>query len=174
MPSANIDARARRRGPGGGGSPGQAGWFLEEEYVFPRHGEFVKKMLESGARMGVGSHGQLQGLGYHWEMWAMASGGAANHDILRAATILGAEAIGFGSSLGSIEKDKFADILILNTNPLDDLRNSVDIQYVMKNGRLYDGMTLDEVYPEPRSLDRHRPEEDSPGSAAAGIRRQPR
>jgi imidazolonepropionase-like amidohydrolase/Tol biopolymer transport system component len=170
-PEENIDARARRRGPGGGGSPGQSGWFLPEEYIFPKHGEFVKKMLEGKARIGVGSHGQLQGLGYHWEMWAMGSGGASNHDILRAATILGAEAIGFGAQLGSIEEGKFADIVILNSNPMDDLRNTVDIEYVMKDGRLFDGMTLDEVYPELRSLERRRPSEADPTGTAAGIRR---
>lgn len=170
VPAANLDARTRRRGPGGGGSPGQAGWFLEEEHVFPRHGEFVKKMLEGSARMGVGSHGQIQGVGYHWEMWAMAAGGASNHDILRAATILGAEAIGFGAALGSIEEGKFADIVVLNSNPLDDLRNSVDIHFVMKDGRLYDGMTLDEVYPEPGTLERQRPTESDPSSVAAGLR----
>jgi hypothetical protein len=169
-PEENIDTRARRRGPGAGGSPGQAGWFVEEEYVFPKHGEFVKKMLEGDARMGVGSDGQLQGLGYHWEMWAMGSGGASNHDILRAATILGAEAVGLGGDLGSIEKDKLADLVILNSNPLDDLRNTVDIRYVMKDGRLYDGMTLDEVYPRERTLERERPAESAPNTAA-GIRR---
>ena len=171
VPHGNIDARARRRGPGGGGSPGQAGWFLEEEHVFPRHGEFVKKMLEADARMGVGSHGQLQGLGYHWEMWAMGSGGATSYDILRAATILGAEAIGFGEQLGSIEEGKFADIVVLDSNPLDDLRNTVEIRYVMKDGRLYDGTTLDEVYPEQRPLERARPAEEDPANTAAGIRR---
>jgi len=169
-PEGNLDTRARRRGPGAGGSPGQAGWFLPEEYIFPKHAEFVKKMLEGDARMGVGSHGQLQGLGYHWEMWAMGSGGAANHDILRAATILGAEAIGLGSEIGSIEKGKFADIVILNSNPLDNLRNTVDIGYVMKDGRLYDGMSLDEVYPEQRPLVRLRPAESRPNTAA-GIGR---
>ncbi|MEJ2207142.1 MAG: amidohydrolase family protein [Gemmatimonadota bacterium] len=170
LPHENIDTRARRRGPGAGGSPGQVGWFLEEEYIFPEHAGFVKKMLEGDARMGVGSHGQLQGLGYHWEMWAMGSGGASNHDILRAATILGAEAIGLGGEIGSIEKDKFADIVILDSNPLEDLRNTVDIRYVMKDGRLFDGTTLDEVYPEQRSLERQRPAESAP-STAAGIHR---
>ncbi|HSM60992.1 MAG TPA: amidohydrolase family protein, partial [Longimicrobiales bacterium] len=166
VPEENVDARARRRGPGAGGSPGQVGWFLDEEYVFPRHGEFVKRMLEDSARVGVGSHGQLQGLGYHWEMWAMASGGASNHDILRAATILGAEAIGFGDQIGSIEKDKFADLLVLDSNPLDELRNTVDLRYVMKNGRLYDAATLDEVWPRQRPLQRERPAEEAPGSGA--------
>ena len=171
IPKENIDARTRRRGSGSGGSPGPVGWFLEEEHVFPRHAEFVKKMLEDDGRMAVGGHGQIQGVGFHWELWAMAAGGASNHDMLRAATILGAEAIGFGEQLGSIEKDKFADIVVLNSNPLDDLRNTVDIQYVMKDGRLYDGMTLDEVYPEARTLERRRPAEADPGSTAAGIRR---
>ena len=171
VPGANIDARTRRRGSGSGGSPGPVGWFLEEEHVFPRHAEFVKKMLEDDARMAVGSHGQIQGLGFHWELWAMAAGDASNHDMLRAATILGAEAIGFGNQIGSIEKDKFADIVILNSNPLDDLRNTVDIHYVMKDGRIYDGMTLDEVYPEERTLERRRPAESDPAGTSAGIRR---
>ena len=100
----------------------------------------------------------------------MAAGDASNHDMLRAATILGAEAIGFGNQLGSIEKDKFADIVVLNSNPLDDLRNTVDISYVMKDGRLYNGMTLDEVYPEERALERRRPAEADPAGTAAGIR----
>ena len=172
LPAAELDAKARRRGRGGGGSPGWAGWFLEEEHVFPRHAEFVGKMLENDARMAVGSHGQLQGVGYHWEMWAMGAGGASNHDILRAATILGAEAIGFGKQLGSIEEGKFADLVVLNSNPLDDLRNTVDILYVMKDGRLYDGATLDEIHPEARKLERQRPEESDPRSTAAGIRRE--
>ena len=170
VPKANIDARARRRGPGAGGSPGEAGWFLEEEYVFARQGEFVKRMLEGDGRMAVGSHGQIQGVGYHWELWAMAAGGASNYDMLRTATILGAEAIGFGNHLGSIEEGKFADIVVLNTNPLDELRSTVDIRYVMKDGRLYDGMTLDEIHPEARTLERQRPAEESAGGAAAGIR----
>ena len=170
VPKANIDARARRRGPGAGGSPGEGGWFLEEEYVFARHGEFVRNMLEDDARMAVGSHGQIQGIGYHWELWAMAAGGASNYDMLRAATILGAEAIGFGGQLGSIEEGKLADIVVLNSNPLDELRGTVDILYVMKDGRLYDGMTLDELHPEARTLERQRTAEESAANAAAGIR----
>ena len=171
VPKANIDARARRRGPGAGGSPGEGGWFLEEEYVFERQGEFIKKMLEGDGRMAVGSHGQIQGVGYHWELWAMAAGGASNYDMLRAATILGAEAIGFGGQLGSIEEGKLADIVVLNANPLDELRNTVDIRYVMKDGRLFDGMTLDEIYPEARTLERQRPAEENATGTAAGIRR---
>lgn len=142
-PKQELDARARRRG----GSPGPGGWFLEEEHVFKRHAEFIKRLVEAGGRAGVGSHGQLQGLGYHWELWAMQSGGMSTHDALRTATILGAEAIGFGEDLGSIEPGKLADILVLDANPLENIRNTNTIRYVMKNGRIYDGNTLNEVRP---------------------------
>ena len=127
-------------------------------------------MLEDSARVAVGSHGQLQGLGYHWEMWAMGSGGASNHDILRAATIYGAEAIGFGKDLGTIEVGKLADILVIDEDPLVDLRNTVELHYVMKNGRLYDADTLDEIWPRQRPLPAPHWRSHGPQGVAAGIK----
>jgi hypothetical protein len=169
-PHESVDARTRRRGTGAGGSPGPGGWFLDEEYVFRKHAEFVRDLLADSARAAVGSHGQLQGLGYHWELWSMGSGGASNHDVLRAATIYGAEAIGFGKDIGTIEEGKFADILVLNSDPLQDLRNTVDLQYVMKNGRLYDGETLAEVWPRQRELPAPHWRNMGPDGVSAGIR----
>jgi Tol biopolymer transport system component len=142
-PKAELDFKIRRRNPG----PGPGGWFMEEEYAFKKHSAWLKDLVEAGGRTGVGSHGQLQGLGYHWELWALQSGGMSNHDALRAATIMGAEAIGLGGDLGSIGSGKLADLVVLEANPLDDIRNSNTIRYVMKNGRLYEGDTLNEVWP---------------------------
>ncbi len=170
FPHDNLDARTRRRGAGAGGSPGPGGWFLEEEYVFKKHAGFVRDLLADSARAAVGSHGQLQGLGYHWELWAMGSGGASNHDILRAATIYGAEAIGFGKDIGSIEVGKMADILVFNSDPLENLRNSVDIQYVVKNGRIYNADTLAEVWPEEGEAPNPQWRNMGPGGVRAGIR----
>ena len=138
----------RRPGPTGSGSNG---WFHESQYPFPLIADFVDRVVEAGGRGGVGSHGQLQGLGYHWELWAMGAGpDMTPHEALRIATIVGADALGLDEELGSLEAGKVADLVILSANPLQDLRHSREIERVMKGGRLYDGDTLDEVWPRAR------------------------
>ena len=137
-PKQEVDSKSRRR---------NVGWFMDEEYTFPELAVFVKDLVEAGGIAGVGSHGQLQGLAYHWELWSMAAGGISNHDMLKVATIIGAYAIGLDKELGSVEKGKLADLVILDNDPLENIRNTNSIDLIMKNGRLYDGDNLNEIYP---------------------------
>lgn len=160
-PKSELDAKSRRR----------PGWFMPEEHVFQKHATFVKDLVEAGGLSGVGSHGQLQGLGYHWELWAMASGGISTHNALKAATILGAEGLGLDQDLGSLEVGKLADFLILDKNPLTDIKNTNSIRYVMKNGRLYEVDSLDEVYPRQQKAPDFDWNKAAPGSLGLpGIR----
>jgi len=127
---------------------------VKEEYAMWQHAIDIKSTVEAGGRIGVGSHGQLQGLGMHWELWLVQSGGLSEYDALRAATIVGAEAIGLGTEVGSLEPGKLADIIVLDKNPLENIRHTNTVSMVMVNGRLYDANTLDEVYPRKRALTR--------------------
>ena len=164
-PYEELESRASRRGGGG------IGWFRDEEHVFYKHARFVRDLVEAGGRAGVGSHGQIHGVGFHWELWSMQSGGLSEHDALRLATIYGAEAIGFGDDLGSLEPGKLADILVFDESPLENIRNSTAISHVMKNGRLYVGDTLDEIYPRQRPLPHFYWQDQVPETGGVGIPR---
>ncbi|TXD60261.1 amidohydrolase family protein [Polaribacter sp. IC066] len=107
--------------------------------------ETVTALANEGVKVNLGAHGQLQGLGAHWELWMLQQGGLSNHEALKAATINGAGYIGVADELGSLEKGKLADLIILDKNPLDDIKNSNSVIYTMVNGRLYDISTMNEV-----------------------------
>ena len=127
-------------------------YYRTDQYVYSLHAEQLTKWVEAGGRAGLGSHGEVQGLGTHWELWMMAAGGMDNHDALRAATLHSADAIGLAGDIGSLEVGKLADLQVLDANPLDDLENTTAIRFVMKNGRLYDAATLAEVWPRNRDI----------------------
>ena len=144
------------------------GWWAPSAWSFPLFAAQAAKIVAAGGRVGLGSHGQLQGLGAQWEIWNIASGGMPRHDVLRVATIFGAEAIGLGKYVGSLEPGKFADLQVLDANPLEDIKNTNTIRYVMKNGRLYDGNTLAEVWPRQKDVARlwwQEPEVATQGSS---------
>lgn len=130
-------------------------WAMEEEYGFAEAAAQAAKIQRAGGLVGVGGHGELQGLGYHWEMWALAAGGMTPREVLRAATIDGARIIGIQEDLGSLEEGKLADLVILDRSPLEDIRNTNTVWRVMLNGFLYDGETADRIWPDRRELEEY-------------------
>lgn len=143
IPHEVLDEKVRR-----------SAWFHKDEHIYPRIAASAAKVVRAGGHVCIGSHGEMQGIGYHWEMWALASGGWTPMEVLRAATLHGAEAIGYAQDLGSIEPGKLADLIILAKDPLADIHNTNTIRQVMKNGELFDGDTLDQTWPDRRPLPR--------------------
>jgi Tol biopolymer transport system component len=129
-------------------------WVDPSVLVYPRIGGDVARIQRAGGVVGIGSHGEIPGFGLHWEMEAHVQGGMLPLEALRAATIGSATAIGRGAEFGSLEPGKFADLLILEADPRADIRNARAILQVMKNGRLYDAASLDEVWPRQRLFER--------------------
>lgn len=72
-------------------------------------------------------------------------------EAIRAATIHGAWYLGLDKEVGSLEAGKLADLMIMDRNPLENIRNTETIRFVMINGVLYDTANMDEVYPEKRA-----------------------
>lgn len=131
-----IDARSRHRI-----------MIPESEYEngFILVSKSCKKLTDAGVKVNLGSHGQIQGIGAHWELWMLQMGGLTPLQAIRCATQNGADYIGMGDQIGSLEKGKLADLIVMEKNPLDDIRNTENIRYVMVNGRLYDAETMNET-----------------------------
>ncbi len=110
----------------------------------------AKKIADAGGLVHTGAHGQIQGIGLHWETWMFAQGGMSPIQALAAATINGARYLGMDADVGSLEQGKLADLVVLDRNPLDNIRNTDSVRMVMLNGRLYDAATMDEIAPTPR------------------------
>jgi hypothetical protein len=144
IPHQLYDTMVRRRGQ----------WFMTEEYGHKGIAKGVADIVHAGGRVGLGSHGQFQGLGAHWEIWDLQSGGLTPHETLRVVTMYGAESLGLRQDIGSIEAGKLADLIVLDKNPLVDIRNTLSIRNVMKNGELYEGDTLDTIWPTAKKLEK--------------------
>ncbi len=124
------------------------------DYPHPILAQGMADIIAAGGYGAVGSHGQQHGIGSHWDVWIMESA-MGSMGALEVASLHGAHFLGAEHDIGSIEVGKLADLMILNSNPLDNIRNTADMKYVMKAGALYDAMTLDEIWPEQKPFGEH-------------------
>lgn len=136
IPRGIIDARSRHRT-----------MIPMEEYEAGHilTSQSCKILSDAGVKVNVGAHGQLQGLGAHWELWMLAQGGMTNLEALRSATLNGAKYLGIDKQIGSLEQGKLADFIVMDKNPLEEIRNTESIIYTIINGRIYDANTMNEV-----------------------------
>lgn len=107
----------------------------------------VRAFHEAGGRLGLATDHPswgvwLPGFVAHREMHALVLCGIPEADVLRIATANGAEALGVGDLLGSLEPGKLADFFVIGGDPLADIRATRDVRHVVKSGHLYDPAEL--------------------------------
>ena len=116
----------------------------EEDYADTWSAREARKLADRGIQVNIGAHGQQDGIAAHWEMWSFVKGGWTPLQALQAATVMPAKTLGLDRDLGTLEPGKLADLVVLDANPLDNIRNSDKVAQVMLGGRLYDARTLNE------------------------------
>ena len=136
FPDRSIESRARRRQLS-----------AEDDFNHKLVAEHQAQIDAAGGLITAGAHGQLQGLGAHWEMWALTHGGMSPMNAIKAATINGAIYLGMDEDLGSIEAGKLADIVVMDKNPLEKIENSDSVSLTVINGVVYDANTMDQLWP---------------------------
>lgn len=109
-----------------------------DSFRFKTAMEFTKVAYKNGIKIGAGSDSMIaedhQTINLHKELELLVEAGLSPIDALRAATIINAEVVGQEKHIGSIEAGKLANLVILDNNPLQDIRNTTSIRYIIKRG----------------------------------------
>ncbi|TKB51903.1 amidohydrolase family protein [Ferrimonas aestuarii] len=139
VPKETLDARSMRREK----AP-------DNHYNHFNVARIANELQDEGVISNIGAHGQREGLGAHWEIWMYQQGGMTNLEALKTATINPAKHYGMDKQIGSIKKGKLADLIVIDGNPLQDIRVTDQVSYTMVGGRLYNAETMNELNGEQR------------------------
>ena len=116
----------------------------EAKKVFLINQEIVRKLYEAGALITTGTDFPLPwvtpGVALHREMLLIHNSGISVNDVITMATRNGAEALGILEEVGTIEVGKKADFVVLRKDPLEDIRNTREIEKVYLDGNLVHSM----------------------------------
>ncbi len=125
----------------------------KEDYNHIKVARIAKHVVDDGGLVQTGGHGQMAGLGTHWEMWSFVQGGMTPMQSLRCGTLNGAKYLGLDGDIGSIEPGKLADLVVcqIDADPTQEIRDSEKLQYVIANGEVYEANRMNRFgSPSPR------------------------
>ncbi|WP_447017912.1 amidohydrolase family protein [Shewanella algae] len=117
----------------------------DEHYNHFNVARVANEVNQLGIHPNIGAHGQREGLAAHWEMWMFAQGGMSNMEVLKTATLYPAKTFAMDHQLGSITPGKLADLIVIDGNPLEDIRVTDRVTHTMVNGKLYDAETMNQL-----------------------------
>ncbi|WP_405600054.1 MULTISPECIES: amidohydrolase family protein [unclassified Pseudoalteromonas] len=117
----------------------------DHHYNHFNNAKVAAELQDLGVLVNLGAHGQREGLGAHWEMWMFAQGGMTPLEAIRASTLDPAKYLGLDKNVGSLEVGKLADLMVIDGDPLKNIRDSDKVDYTMINGRLFNAETMNEV-----------------------------
>ena len=112
---------------------------LAWEKTFVHVGNTVRRVVDAGGLVIAGTDSPILpfGASLHLELECYAVGGLSNFEILKTTTVNAARILGVEEDLGSLQPGKLADMLILNADPLENIRNARNIRTVIQNGRVF-------------------------------------
>jgi imidazolonepropionase-like amidohydrolase/Tol biopolymer transport system component len=140
VPRRILESRSRRRP-----------MVPENEHNHFNNARVAKELVDAGVSVQLGAHGQRESLAAHWELWMFEQGGMTPMQALRSATLSGAQYLGLDREIGSLETGKLADFIVLDANPLENIRNTHAVRYTVVNGRVFDSATMNEIGNHPRT-----------------------
>ncbi len=112
--------------------------FIAENLV-AAYGDTMRRILDGGGRIIAGTDSPIipPGVSLHAELQGFVDAGLTPFEALRSATLWAAEALAAGDDLGAVEPGKLADLLIIDGDPLADIRATRNLHIVIKNGEVY-------------------------------------
>jgi len=128
-------------------SPGISKGWNQEDYdnfalSFEREKRWFHDFFKKGGKIAAGTDSPvpftIPGYSLHEEMQLLCSTGLPPMEVLKIVTSNASELLGIPEQIGSIKEGEFADLVILNENPLDDIKNTLKIYRVIKSGQIYD------------------------------------
>ncbi len=107
------------------------------EKVFAKELEIVGALHRAGIPVVAGTDQTVPGHSLHREIELYVQAGFTPMEAIQAATIVSARAMGIEKESGTVEKGKRGDLILVNGNPLDDIHNMRNVEYVITNGTMF-------------------------------------